>query len=280
MLYKFIIFFLIISTIVCILEYKQIKIKESFVSDPFSPLDAKLHNTVFDNPKLYQYDIKSVIKQIMKDKCIKDLKILDAGCGVGRHYKELVNMCNGAHIIGVDYSSNMLSQARINNPNGDFIKGNLLKPDLFSENTFDYIFSMLDTIYHNQNLEEILQNYRKWLKPNGILIIHIFDTTKLDPGSQPHTQYYLDDHNRKHGLTYYNGFAHDAYWEHDDDCIAFIQSYITDNGLKTSKKWKLYFPQKSTMIKTIKHIGFKLIDVISLNSLEIEDIELFCFRKT
>lgn len=247
--------------------------------DDFSAVEAKLHDRVFSNEKLYQHDIEKIAEQVIKDKDYKGLKILDAGCGVGRHYKELVKTFKGAEVVGVDRSSNMLSQARLNNPDGDFLKGDLQNSDLFPADTFDYIFSMLDTLYHNEDHEKILRNYRKWLKPNGVLCIHIFDPEKLDPGALPQTQYYVDENNHRHGLTYYDGFAHDAYWKHDNDCIKYIQNYILDNGLKTTKKIKMYIPSKSATIKNIKSIGFKLVDVISLNELDIEDIELFCFRK-
>ena len=273
------IFIIILILMIVVIYKREIYIEQFEDKDAFSPLEAKLHDTVFNNPDLYKFDIETIAKQVVNDKNYNGLKILDAGCGVGRHYSQLVKTFKGAEITGVDRSSNMLSQARLRNPDGDFIKGDLLNSDLFTENSFDYIFSLLDTVYHNKDNNTVISNYKKWLKPNGILCIHIFDNSKLDPGSQPHTQYYIDDNSNKHGLTYYNGFAHDAYWEHKDDCIEYIQSYITDNGLKSTKVLKMYIPNKPAMIKTIENIGFKLIDVISLSSLQIDDIELFCFKK-
>jgi len=262
-----------------VIYWREQKIEGFSDKDTFSAVEAKLHDKVFSNQDMYKNDVEKVAKQLVTDKNYKGLKILDAGCGVGRHYKELVNTFKGAKVTGVDRSDNMLSQARIRNPDGDFIKGDLQNSDLFPEDTFDYVFSMLDTLYHNKDNKHILQNYYKWLKPEGVLCIHIFDTSKLDPGAQPHTQYYIDDNDRKHGLTYYDGFAHDAYWEHQEDCIEYVQSYVLDDGVKTTKRLKMYIPNKAATIKTIKDIGFKLVDVISLSNVSIDDIDLFCFRK-
>lgn len=261
------------------------KVNEGFTGAPdqFTDLDVKLRDKIFgcEENKIYAFDVKQIAEKVVGDRDYKGLKILDAGTGIGRHYSEFSKKLKGAEIIGVDRSANMIRHARLKNPEGNFINDDLLNSELFESDTFDYIFALLETLFYNRDVRKIVENFHKWLKPGGMLCVHLFNPEKLDPAPTPHTQYYDGDDGVRHALTYFNGFAHDAIWEHkgDDDEREYVQSFILDDGKKTTRRLKLYIPNQQQMIKMIQSTGFKVVDIISMRPLKIEDFELFCFQK-
>jgi SAM-dependent methyltransferase len=282
-IYLFYLLFVLVA-ICAFLLWDGSGLSETFVGagDDFSEFDTKMHDKVFDDSRLFTTDIdKAIQRGVIKNQSEKK-KILDAGSGVGKHYKVLRERFPNAEVIGVDRSKNMMRTCRIKDPSGKFIEGDLENEKLFRPASFDYIFVMLDTLYHNKDKSGILKNLRKWLKPSGTLFIHIFDRARLDAGPAIQTQYYKNKTDgKKHALTYYDGFTHDARWEElDEECVEYIQKFILDDGSFKETKRKLYIPNKAETVKAIEDSGFRLTDVIDLTEIDIRDIELFCFSKS
>ena len=151
--------------------------------------------------------------------------------------------------------------------------------------TFDYIFSLMETIYYNRDNIKVISNFRRWLKDDGVLCIHLFNPAKLDPAPRAYSQYYkkyddTTDRDEKHSLTYFDDFAHDAFWtttEHGTQ--EYVQSFIMKDGKRDVKRLEFYIPSQQEMIKRIEDTGFKLVDVINYRKMSIEDFELFCFKR-
>jgi len=173
-------------------------------NDPFTDSYCNIYNIVFNEKDVYKYDVNQIMNKVFKYKKIKSggkstrgglLKdarsafVLDAGSGVGRHY-ELLNK-KLKNLVGVDKSQSMIKYAKIRNPTGDFIKGDIVDTQLFNMNTYDCITCMTDTLYHNkpQDMENIIKNFNLWLKDNGVLCIHIFDKNNLEPAPMNRSQY-------------------------------------------------------------------------------------------
>ena len=150
-------------------------IKEGFIEKIRNDeLYAKFYNTIFNDPAYIEYDYKNIKKIINNNPVTKKKTILDAGTGVGFHYKYLYK--DYSSIIGVDNSEYMLKYARIRNQEGSFKLGDLSVSDLFKPNTFTHILCSTDTIHHNdiEKIQDIISNFYMWVKPNGIVMIHIF----------------------------------------------------------------------------------------------------------
>lgn len=97
----------------------------------------------------------------------KNPKILDVGCGDGRHC--LLFDKNGGLSTGVDLSENMIDVARQYYPDGDFEIMNMLNIK-FEHNSFDGIWSS-GSIYHvtKKDVEKVFGQFHRVLKKNGIL---------------------------------------------------------------------------------------------------------------
>lgn len=265
------IIFLVI-TLAIIIYYWYINNIEGFENN-IDKLYAKSYDIVFDNS--YDNDINNIIKETgIKKNSI----ILDAGTGVGRHYKLLCDKCD---IIGVDISKDMLKYARIRNPNGKFINDDLINSKLFTPDKFTHIVCLLDSLYHNneEDMKKIIMNFYNWIQPEGYLCIHLFDRDKMDPAPRDFTQYYKDDDGTKHGLTYFDKFTHDAYWKDiDDKSVKYIEMIVLGDGRKKIQETKLFIPKdKENITMMINKHGFKLENILEVKG--ENDIELLIFKK-
>lgn len=278
--------FLVIVVIISIIMQKTydnlVEGYDNMNKDIFDSIYTSFYNNTFSSPDLYRNDINNVVP-LMKDKSI----ILDAGCGCGRHYEQLVN--NGKKVgkvvvIGVDNSKNMLKHAEIRNPSGKFVNGDLENEKLFKPKQFSEVVCMLDTLYHNnyKKMDKILENFYYWMKMGGNLCIHIFERDKLDPGPREYSQYYKDDDKLKHSLTYFDKYSHDAYWYNDvkKDHVYYVEKYILKNGKVKKRETKMYIPKdKRVIIEKIMRQGFELKDIKGYDKSGISDFKLYVFKK-
>lgn len=123
---------------------------EDFSQDGFS--DINQINMIFD----YLPDIKN-------------LKILDVGCGNGKMLGYLQKKTN-AHISGFDYSEKAISCAKnLFKNNADFRVG-IIGEIEYPDNSFDFITSM-DTMYFAQDMVSFITQIKRWLKPDGVLFV-------------------------------------------------------------------------------------------------------------
>lgn len=104
---------------------------------------------------------------------IKDnFKILDLGCGNGRLLKSLEQADKKINYLGVDFSEELIKQARENHPQAKFLVADM--SDLsFNYGTFDMVF-MVASFHHIPTKEERLEllfKINRWLKPGGFLFM-------------------------------------------------------------------------------------------------------------
>ena len=105
----------------------------------------------------------------------KDLKILDIGCGTGRHSIELAK--RGYHVTGVDLSDSMLQKAQENTQRQQ-VKVTFVKQDARSlayKSEFDLALMICEGAFSLMETDEmnfqILENATKALKPKNSKLI-------------------------------------------------------------------------------------------------------------
>lgn len=114
----------------------------------------------------------------------KGSKILDLGCGTGRH---LVQFGNKTNITGIDISPRMIEIAneilKKNNIKAKTIVGDILDIDrLFEDETFDIVIMMYHTfgsIAPKKNRILLLNKIKKLLKNDGRLILHVHNRNHI-----------------------------------------------------------------------------------------------------
>ena len=114
----------------------------------------------------------SIIEQIIRKNFNKQIKILELGCGNGINLKSLSKIFKFNKYTGIDYSRQMIENAKKNNKNKKNIRcilGDVTKKDLNFNERFDFIFTnrCLINIFSQKKVMVVLQNIKKNLKPNG-----------------------------------------------------------------------------------------------------------------
>jgi len=105
----------------------------------------------------------------------KHSKILDLGCGTGRHVIPLAEL--GHSCVGVDISSNMLRQAAKKASNKNlkiqFLECDITESLPFDDNTFDMILCLFHTFELNKNRENIFKEAKRLLKKGGRFYLQV-----------------------------------------------------------------------------------------------------------
>lgn len=126
-----------------------------------------------DEKKLeyWQKPARSIIELIVKCDPNIQKKILDLGCGIGRHAIAFAQ--NGFDVTAVDSSKQALKELnKLKEKHGlniTTIIGNYLKP-IFNKKSFDIIISY-NVIYHGcrEDFKNAVELCERYLKPKGIL---------------------------------------------------------------------------------------------------------------
>ena len=107
---------------------------------------------------------------------VKGKRILDAGCGPGRHSKKLI--AKGASVTGIDISDEMVRIAKERcGPKADFWRADFERVE-FERASFDLIIASLSLMY-SRDINRVLRNFGGWLKPKGRLIFSIYHPVRF-----------------------------------------------------------------------------------------------------
>jgi len=103
---------------------------------------------------------------------VSGLRILDLGCGTGRHALRLA--AAGANVTAIDFSEGMLARARdrAGTLPIDFHTHDLTQPLPFADAAFDRIISGL-VLDHIPNLKPLFAEMRRVCRPTGFAVISV-----------------------------------------------------------------------------------------------------------
>ena len=200
----------------------------------------------------------------------KNLKILDIGCGTGRHSIELAK--RGYSVTGIDFSLTLINRAKEKTAeqkvNVNFLTGDAR--NLPFENEFDLAIMICEGAFPLMETDEmnfqILQSASKSLKLNGKLIF-----TTLN-GLFPlfhSVKDFLASHSENGNAVYdKNSFDLMTFRDHN------ITTVVDDSGVSTELvcNERYYVPAEITWM--LKSLGFKTIDIFGakLGAFSREDI--------
>jgi ubiquinone/menaquinone biosynthesis C-methylase UbiE len=133
-----------------------------------------------DNLMLYLDEL--IFRELLKSVSIRNKKVLDFGCGTGRHWNKLYNQ-DPEELIGVDISKGMLDVLKEKYPAASIhlTRDNLL--DTIADHSIDTIISTL-TVAHIRDLNEAFATWQRIIKVGGNLLISDFHPELLDNGGK------------------------------------------------------------------------------------------------
>ena len=154
--------------------------KFSNLADEWWDVKGKFKPLHMFNPIRIEYIISKIKKhfkiQNNKEFFLKNLKILDVGCGGGLVSEPLARL--GANVTGIDASEKNIKIAKFHSAKSNLNIRYLNKsPENFNEyEKFDIILN-LEIVEHVENVQLFIDSCRKLLKKNGIMFTATLNRT-------------------------------------------------------------------------------------------------------
>ncbi len=185
----------------------------------------------------------------------KQVRILDIGCGTGRHAIELAK--RGYSVTAIDLSDSMLSRAiekaREEGISVDFIKADARELPFTSE--FDLVIMLCEGAFPLMETDEmnyqILMNAERALKDGGKLIL----TTLNGLFPLSHSVKEFTDSGSQEGNAVYGESSFDLMTFRDYSTVHFEDDYGYEKELQCNERY--YVPSEMTWL--LKSLGFKSI---------------------
>lgn len=170
--------------------------------------------------------------------------ILDIGCGAGQITDYLTQ--KGFKVVGIDFSQELLKIARENYPKSKFILADICE---YEQKEQVYGIITKDVLFHipDENLIQVLQNFRRLLKKNGNLCI-IMDMPK-----EAGEQIFIEELDDKYQI-YYNYLTPEKLKQMLEKAGFLIDSIqiVKDNDNASSYATGLMiFQAKNQMVKNL-----------------------------
>lgn len=234
------------------------------------------------------------INRTFENKSSSNSIILDIGCGTGHHVNSIKEHCK--NVVGLDISPSMIKKSRENYPECKFKLGNCLKSIEFDSNSFTHITSFYFTIYYIKDKQQFFENCFNWLKPGGILVLHLVDVTKFDPiipVANPFViispQNYADERITKSEvkfdkLNYKSNFEldknADIHTKLDSPNAIFKETIkIKDTNTVRVNEHELYMSSQKHILNIARNCGFSLLSIEKMMSIQYEYNYLYTLSK-
>lgn len=118
---------------------------------------------------------------------LKGKRVLEIGCGTGRHTQKLV--AQGNEVVGIDLSAEMLQVARkkLERESVTFIEADFMMYEGFASGYFDAAIASL-VIEHIEDVDGFLKRVASVLKPSGELFVSEIHPFRSSKGTLAHFQ--------------------------------------------------------------------------------------------
>lgn len=130
---------------------------------------AKYYDLLYQD-KDYRKEIEYIDSLIKQHSQKKNLRVLDIGCGTGKHANYLAE--KGYQVTGIDFSEEMIRIAKSNkNENTDFYVADATSFNL--DIKFDIVLSLFHVVSYqssNKDISSMFSNVSKHLNHNGLFI--------------------------------------------------------------------------------------------------------------
>ncbi len=144
---------------------------------PYNNKLAKYYDAIYQS-KDYKGEVNFISNKV---KGFRNKKILDVGCGTGTH-SEIISKLSPASVLGVDLSSDMISQAQGKVGNKKNLSFEQIPLNKVMSGPFDVITSLFHVINHIPTLEDLqsfLKLSRSLLAPGGFFIFDCYNAVAM-----------------------------------------------------------------------------------------------------
>lgn len=254
--------------------------KDNSIYDEFY---TKVYDKIFVDKNKFKLEVSKIIENGYID---KESEVLDIGSGNGYYVKALHNL-DCKTVIGVDNSKSMVTKSRKVFPTLDIRQEDATNAMLFSHDMFTHILMMNFTIYYFKDIQHILSNVYKWLKPGGYFIAHIVNREKFDPiikASNPIKHLPVQKYTNKritNSKIYFDVFEYNANYKflQDSTEVLLEEEFKHQNGNIRKNQHRLNILDIQTILDIAKQIGFRIKKRVNMNFCNYEYQYLYFFQK-
>lgn len=250
---------------------------------------AKIYDMLFNTPEKTSFERASMREMFFDTFSKPETKILDVCCGTAPHAKWITE--DGYDYVGMDISEPMLNRARTNCPSGRFYKSDAKDASSFPPKAFSHAMLLHFSIYQFPNPKIVIDNIYQWLKPDGMLVVHLVNPEKFDPildAASPFPGFSLQKYSKSRVTEsdiYFNNFKYKAKFVKDpQEEEALFEETFTFSKEDAEPKYRenkhhLYMQPVNAMIDLIRTSGFSLIESIDMTQAGYEYQYLVYFQK-
>jgi len=239
-------------------QKKEFVLKEN--GDIYDDFYCSIYDDLVYDEVKNDFEVKAVEKYI---KPTKKSRILDVGCGTGHH----VNFYHSQNIKceGLDKSKSMINLCKKEYPKCSFKNDDVLNTMLYIPNSFSHIFCLYFTIYHIKNKSLFFDNCIRWLRPGGVLLLHLVNRDKFDPiinASDPLTIVSAQKYAKKritNSVVKFKDFLYraDFKYKQGEDEAHFIETFKDDaTGNVRKNDNTIYIESQTDILSLAKKSGF------------------------
>jgi len=259
------------------------------VTEIYDDFYATIYDDLVYNPAKNDYEVGHLTKFT---KPTKDSVILDIGSGTGHHVQGWKTR-GFTNVQGCDLSPSMVKKAKEKYPDLKFQVADALNPAAFLENHFTHITCFYFTVYYIQDKKTFFANCMRWLKPNGILAVHLVNRDKFDPiipAGNPFTIVSPQKYTKKRITTTTVQFDQFEYKSNfnlknevknqDEPNTLMVETFKNKkSGNVRKNEHKLYMQTQAEILDIAKSVGFIIETKIDLLQCQYESQYIYVLQK-
>lgn len=252
---------------------------------------AKIYDKLFSTPERISFEKLNIEEYALAAWPVGETKVLDACCGTSPHSEWLCK--TEVDIVGVDTSEAMLKKARQRCPRGRYYRGDVTRAEVFPPKTFSHAMLLYFSAYQFRNPKLVFDNLYAWIKPGGVLVVHLVDPNKFDPivdAASPFAMLSLQRYSKERitdsevafdQFTYRSRFVKEAHKEDAtfEEVLEYKDPAHNEGSKYREHRHRLYMPKVDAMMDIIQSSGFSRHEMIDMTPAGFEYQYLVFFTK-
>ena len=238
---------------------------------------AGIYDTLFATPELVSFQKASIREYGLANWAKDDVKVLDACCGTAPMADW---MCKeNIDFVGMDKSEAMLKVARKKCKSARFYQGDITRAETFTPKSFSHCLMLYFSIYQFQNPKMVLDNIYSWLKPSGVLVLHLVDPNKFDPilaAASPFPAFSLQKYSTERVIDsdlFFDSFKYRSRFvkSPEDDEARFEEVFeFHDPPKYVENNHVLHMPSVDAMFDIVRSSGFTRQEMVDMTPIGYE----------
>ena len=262
--------------------------------DLFDDFYASVFTKLTQNENLIQAETALCIQEFSRTTPKEELRILDAGCGIG------IATCafakQGAPATGIDRSAAMIRYAKTHTlpsttltptqqQDVEFRQADIIRPSAAEKGEFTSAAILYFTIYYFSDMDGLFRNLAHWVRPGGSLAIEVVNKHKFDPildscnpwvGISP--QKYVKDRLTRSSVVF-DTFEYEAAFELEDPRAEFREIFRFKDGSVRRQRHVLIMPSIAEIVKKAQSNGWSYTSYVDLMPLSFPYGYVLFFRR-